>query len=253
MQVKRHLVNPERTQAPAETTSTWRTILARFGVLVVMLCAAGTYTVVARAEGPAPTLASDQATYAPGDTVSLSGAGWLPGAPVHVHVADGSGHDWSFDDDVYASADGSMTESLVLPSDFASDFVAVATSGFGGTATTTFSSSPGAPSPTPTIVSDQNDYAPGSTVTLTSSGWLPSEAVHLIVDDHDGQTWSYTADLSADSNGSFTQQFQLPNWFVANYGVVASGFSGSSATTSFTDALSTSTALSSSINPSSLG
>ena len=72
MHVKRHLVNPERTQAPAETTSTWRTILARFGVLVVMLCAAGTYTVVARAEGPAPTLASDQATYAPGDTVSLT-------------------------------------------------------------------------------------------------------------------------------------------------------------------------------------
>jgi hypothetical protein len=216
-------------------------------VLVLALCAVGAYTGVARADGPAPTLASDRATYAPGDTVQLTSSGWLPGAPVHIHVADAGGHGWSFDDDVTASADGSTSSSVALPSGFDSDFVAVATSGLGGSATATFSSS-SAPASTPAIVSDQNDYAPGSTVTLTGTDWLPNESVHLFVNDQDGQTWSYNADLSADSSGAFTHQFQLPNWFVANYTVVATGFSGSAATTTFTDSQPTAVSVSAPTN-----
>jgi hypothetical protein len=220
--------------------------------LVLALCAVGAYTGVARADGPVPTLASDRATYAPGDAAQLTSTGWLPGAPVHVHVADSDGYGWSFDDDLTASADGSTSSSVALPSGFESDFVAVATSGLGGSATAAFSSS-SVPASTPTIVSDQNDYAPGSTVTLTGTDWLPNELVHLVVNDQDGQTWSYNADLSSDSSGAFTHQFQLPNWFVANYTVVATGFSGSSATTSFTDAIQTTTTIASSVNPSALG
>jgi hypothetical protein len=241
---------PWRTNASAARGG--RSILARLAVLVLALCAVGAYAGVARADGPAPTLASDRATYAPGEAVQLSSSGWLPEAPVHVHVADAGGHGWSFDDDLTASADGSLGTSVVLPSGFASDFVAVATSGLGGSATATFTSS-SVPASTPTIVSDQNDYAPGSTVTLTGTNWLPNESVHLFANDQDGQTWSYNADLSADSSGAFVHQFQLPNWFVANYSVVATGFSGSSATTSFTDAISTATAVTSSVNPSYAG
>jgi hypothetical protein len=216
-------------------------------VLVLALCAVGTCAGVARADGPAPTLTSDRATYEPGDAVQLTSSGWLPGAPVHVHVADAGGHGWSFDDDLAASADGSLGASVVLPSDFASDFVAVATSGLGGSATATFTSS-SVPASTPTIVSDQNDYAPGSTVTLTGAGWLANESVHLFVNDQDGQTWSYDADLGADSSGAFVHQFQLPNWFVANYSVVATGFSGSSATTTFTDSQPTAVSVSAPTN-----
>jgi hypothetical protein len=94
------------------------------------------------------------------------------------------------------------------------------------------------PSPqvySPTIQSDQADYSPGSTVTLTGSGWAPSDAVHIFVNDDVGQTWSYSADVAANGSGGFTVQFQLPASFVANYRVTATGASGN-ATTTFTDA-----------------
>src|SRR5438067_851224 len=65
-------------------------------------------------------------------------------------------------------------------------------------------------SSTPTITSDQADYAPGSTVTLTGAGWQPGEALHISVNDNVGSTWSYSTDVAADSSGSVTTQFQLP-------------------------------------------
>ena len=53
---------------------------------------------------------------------------------------------------------------------------------------------------TPAISSDQVDYAPGSTVTLTGSGWGASEKVHLFVNDDVGQTWKLDADVFADAS-----------------------------------------------------
>src|SRR5947209_7341169 len=69
----------------------------------------------------------------------------------------------------------------------------------------------------PTITSDKADYAPGETVTLTGAGWQPGESVHIFVNDDAGQTWSHSADVTADSARNVTDQFQLPNWFVAHY------------------------------------
>ncbi len=76
-----------------------------------------------------------------------------------------------------------------------------------------------------TIASDQADYPPGALVTLTGSGWQANEAVHIIVNDDGGQSWSLSSDPDpvADANGSLTYSFQLPSWFVANYGVSATG------------------------------
>src|SRR6266545_7121667 len=52
----------------------------------------------------------------------------------------------------------------------------------------------------PTLTSDKPDYAPGETVTLTGSGWEPSETpVHIVVNDDAGQTWSHVADVSPQS------------------------------------------------------
>jgi hypothetical protein len=89
--------------------------------------------------------------------------------------------------------------------------------------------------PTPTIASDQVDYAPGAPVTLTGSNWTPGESVHIYVNDDQSNSWSYEADATADAEGAVEHRFNLPNWFVASYTVKATGASGATATTSFTD------------------
>ena len=97
---------------------------------------------------------------------------------------------------------------------------------------------PAAASPTgATIASDQADYPPGALVTLTGTGWQANEAVHIIVNDDGGQSWSLSSDPDpvADAGGNLTYSFQLPNWFVANYGVSATGPDSGQATTTFTD------------------
>jgi Chitobiase/beta-hexosaminidase C-terminal domain/Glucodextranase, domain B len=90
---------------------------------------------------------------------------------------------------------------------------------------------------TPTIQSDKDDYAPGSTVTLTGSGWQADQTVHINVNDDLGKTWSRDVDVDVDANGDITDQFQLPSNFVAVYKVTATGNqSGQVATMTFTDA-----------------
>jgi hypothetical protein len=87
----------------------------------------------------------------------------------------------------------------------------------------------------PSIVSDQADYTPGSTVTLTGANWGGGEAVHIVVNDDQSEPWSYGTDVNADATGGFTVHFQLPTSFAATYSVQATGASGAVATTSFTD------------------
>ncbi len=105
----------------------------------------------------------------------------------------------------------------------------------------------------PSIVSDQPDYAPGSTVTLTGANWVAGEAIHIFVNDDKGQTWSYGTDVTADASGNFTNRFQLPASIIATYSVAATGAASGTATTSFTDKATTTLALTSSANPSSVG
>ena len=87
------------------------------------------------------------------------------------------------------------------------------------------------------VTTDQSDYPPGAIVTIIGAGWASGEVVHITVNDDVGQTWSHTSnpDPVAALNGTFTYQFQLPNWFVANYGVLATGPLSGSASTTFTD------------------
>ena len=44
-----------------------------------------------------------------------------------------------------------------------------------------------------TIATDQPDYAPGATVTLTGTGWAAGEVVHITVDDSSSQSWKPSA------------------------------------------------------------
>jgi hypothetical protein len=89
--------------------------------------------------------------------------------------------------------------------------------------------------PLPSIATDKPDYAPGETVTLSGANWGAGESVHVVVNDDGGQTWRYENDVTAAADGSFSVQFNLPDWFVATYTAAASGSSGT-ATTTFTDA-----------------
>src|SRR6266545_2958346 len=91
----------------------------------------------------------------------------------------------------------------------------------------------------PSIVSDQADYEPGSTVTIIGGNWGAGESVHIFANDNVGQTWQYNGDATADASGGFTHQFTLPNYFVATYSITATGSSGAVATTTFTDAINT--------------
>src|SRR5215208_1563176 len=86
----------------------------------------------------------------------------------------------------------------------------------------------------PTITSDKADYAPGELVTLSGGNWQPGESVHINVNDTYGASWSRNVDVTADSSGNITDQFNLPDSFVSDYDVTATGSSGT-ATTSFTD------------------
>src|SRR3954447_17280477 len=107
-------------------------------------------------------------------------------------------------------------------------------------------------SASPTVVTDQADYPPGSTVTLTGAGWQSHEPIHIDVTDGAGALpsggtlsdpsnslvtppWSYSTDVVADETGAFTAQFDLPTSFVAQYSVTATGSSSGTATTTFTD------------------
>jgi len=88
----------------------------------------------------------------------------------------------------------------------------------------------------PTITSDKADYPPGATVTLTGTNWANGELVHIVVNDTLGQTWKHVADVTADVGGSLTDVFSLPNYFVSDYDVTATGPTSGTATTTFTDA-----------------
>ncbi|MFT3798146.1 SpaA isopeptide-forming pilin-related protein [Microbacterium sp.] len=88
----------------------------------------------------------------------------------------------------------------------------------------------------PTIASDLEDYPPGGTVTLTGTGWQPGETVTIVVNDTDGATWSLTQDVVAAADGTLALVFTLPNYYVPNYDVTATGALSGTATTTFTDA-----------------
>ena len=88
----------------------------------------------------------------------------------------------------------------------------------------------------PTIQSDMADYPPGATVTLTGSNWQPGESVHISVNDTYGASWARNVDVSANANGEITDSFNLPEWFVSDYDVTATGTQSGTVRTTFTDA-----------------
>src|SRR3954447_8918527 len=87
----------------------------------------------------------------------------------------------------------------------------------------------------PSIWSDKADYSPGEHVVLSGANWAAGESVHITVNDDAGSTWNRAVDVTADAAGNLTDEFDLPDWFIAAYHVRAEGASGSVATYDFTD------------------
>ena len=90
--------------------------------------------------GP-PTIASDKADYAPGETVTLTGTNWAAGESVRIVVNDTYGSSWKRDVTVTASDVGVVIDVFSLPTWFVSNYNVVATGPVSGTATTTFTDS----------------------------------------------------------------------------------------------------------------
>ena len=85
-----------------------------------------------------PTITSDKLDYAPGELVTLTGAGWQEGESVHITVDDDQTKSWKRDVDVVADASGTITDSFNLPDWFVATYKVTATGAISGTATYIF-------------------------------------------------------------------------------------------------------------------
>ena len=183
-----------------------------------------------------PSISSDRSDYAPGDAVALSGGGWLAGEAVQVLVDDDQSNSWSHEAALTAGADGSVSDSFDLP-DVAGEFSVTATA-VSGTASASFTATaPTPPSPptagTPTLDSDEEEYAPGATVTLGGADWQPGDTVHLSVDDDADDAWDHAADVNVAADGTITDTFDLPDGLVAGFTATATDPANRTATATF--------------------
>jgi len=88
----------------------------------------------------------------------------------------------------------------------------------------------------PTIRSDAADYLPGSTVVLIGTNWQGDASVTVVVVPAEGPSWKHSADLPVQPDGTVSNRFTLPDWYVPVYSVTATGRdSGRIASTTFTD------------------
>lgn len=89
--------------------------------------------------GTAPSIATDQADYAPGSLVTLNGAGWAGDDSVAVSVNDNQGQTWSWSGTATPDANGNFSVTLTLPTYFVATYtVSAMGTPSGATATTSF-------------------------------------------------------------------------------------------------------------------
>src|SRR5215831_7952811 len=89
-----------------------------------------------------------------------------------------------------------------------------------------------------TVATDKSDYPPGSTVTVTGSGWLPGETVVLTFVENPNNDGPHVLSTVADSSGNInsTDFVVSPQDSGITFRLTATGSSsGLSATATFTD------------------
>jgi hypothetical protein len=87
---------------------------------------------------PAQTIQSEEASDAPGKTVTLTGSNWQPGESVHINVIDDQGKTWSRNVDVTADASGQVQVQFQLPDWLVGTYTVTAMGEQSGVATTSF-------------------------------------------------------------------------------------------------------------------
>lgn len=133
-----------------------------------------------------------------------------------------------------AAADGSFTTSWTTTADMGGQSLVLTASGAqGDSASTSF-----AESADPVLTTDQSNYAPGATVQIAGSGFVPNETVTLqVVDGLSGLALAGASPWSAttDSDGSFTATWTAtgPDSIGPNFLVTATGAQGDVASSQF--------------------
>ena len=131
------------TPAPPDPTATPAPVIAPAIDAPVPTAAPATpEPLLAYAPNGPPTIASDKADYAPGETVTLAGTNWAAGEAVRIVVNDTYGSSWQRDVTVTATDQGAISDSFALPSWFVSNYDVKASGSVSGTATTTFTDLP---------------------------------------------------------------------------------------------------------------
>src|SRR5215213_1117710 len=87
---------------------------------------------------PAQAIQSEEAVYARGKTVTITGSNWQPGESVHINVNDDQGKTWSRIVDVTADASGRIQVQFQLPDWFGAAYKVTAMGHQSGVATTSF-------------------------------------------------------------------------------------------------------------------
>src|SRR2546422_6229380 len=90
-----------------------------------------------------------------------------------------------------------------------------------------------------TVATDQADYHPGQTVTITGSGWEPGETVDMVLYEDPPLDPDLELTSVADANGDFTNTDFIVDVFDigVTFTLTATGLSsGQTAETTFTDA-----------------
>jgi len=190
---------------------------------------------------------TDQQDYQPGGVVTISGgnadgAGYAAGETVRVVATapDSS----SISCDAIADDAGSWSCELALASDAPIGDWSYTATGLTSNVSQggSFTVSAPVPPPTagPTIASDLADYNPGQLVTLTGANWQGDTTVTITVVDAVPTVYHDTDQVQVQADGTISDSFNLPDTFVDQYFVTATGAqTGRVATTTFTDALNT--------------
>ena len=161
------------------------------------------------------------------------------GDPIEDEVAsDATGADASATDQAPAVEEApAAPDAPAAPADSQTDSPSTAASFTDGT--TADNNSPPveeAVAANPTIASDKADYAAGTRVVLSGSNWQGDTEVAIVVNDTYGSSWRREVTVTVSPEGTITDAFTLPEWFVSDYNIAATGVqSGRVAKSTFTD------------------
>jgi hypothetical protein len=182
-----------------------------------------------------PTFASGKSEYAAGSTVTFKGSDWAGDSSAHVVLLDPTSADVEADAKVKIDADGNFTVDLNLPRRFIATLLARVTGN--DTDRTRATKITESVLGEVTVATDQADYSPSSIVKVTGTGWQGDSAVRLQANDTKDQTWKLDVILATNSDGTISDSFPLPDYFVSDYDLTVTGINSARiARTTFTDA-----------------